>query len=103
MSNKQHFKVTRSVTMQFVQVMDVIATSKEEVVGLTADFLETDWSPDEQARLGVRIISEEGAPAEDVAINLVIESIAGPLEQDPVTASRLASDTLMRTLDTVKH
>jgi len=83
--------------------MDVSASSKEDALELTTEFLETNWSPEEQARLGVRIISEEGAPAEDVGVDLIIESISGPLEQDPATVSRLASDTLMRTLDTFKH
>lgn len=100
---KQHFKVTRSVTMRFVQVLDVIAESKEDAIPLTAEFLETDWSPEAQAEFGVTVISEEGIPADDVAVDILVEPISGPMQPDLATASRLATDTLMRTLDSIKH
>ena len=103
MAATKHFKVTRSVTMRFVQVLCVEAESEEEVIPLTAEFLETDWSPEAQAQLGVTVISEEGEPVAEAGVDLHIVSIPGPLTPDLGTASRLATDILISSLDSVKH
>lgn len=103
MSVLKHFKVTRTVKMDHIQVLDVLAADIADVPAATEEFLETDWSPAEQARLGVVVINETSSHAEDVPVQLVVEPISEALEPDLATASRLASDTLMQHLDSVKH